>query len=102
MSLKRFLEKIKFIDSLIQKKCTGGQKELANRVGLSVSTLNEYLNEMKEADFPIEYSRKNKTYYYTKPGKMVSCLFEETLSKERLKSVEGGMIYSSFWKPESN
>ncbi len=98
MSLQRFMEKIKRIDSLISKRATGNQKTLAKRLGLSVSTTNVYLKEMKEANFPIKYSRAEETYYYTKQGRMVSCLFEETLSAEQMKSIEGGIMYYSYWQ----
>jgi DNA-binding IclR family transcriptional regulator len=93
MSLKRVFEKVKYIDNLISRKATGGQKELANRVGLSVSTINVYLNEMKEAGFPIKYCNKRRTYYYEKEGKMVSSLFQEYLDKSQMKNIDGGLMY---------
>jgi len=95
MSLKRVFEKVKYIDSLISRKATGGQKELAHRLGLSVSTVNVYLNEMREAGFPIKYCNKRRTYYYEKEGKMVTSLFEETLDKLDMKQVEGGSWHQS-------
>lgn len=58
MSLQRYLQKIRFIDYLICQKSTGSQKELANHVGVSISTINEYLNEMKKTGFPIKYCHK--------------------------------------------
>jgi Mn-dependent DtxR family transcriptional regulator len=85
MSLKRILEKVQHIDSLIYKKATGSQKELANRLGISVSTVNQYLSEMKEVGFPIKYCYKRKTYFYEKEGRMVSTLFREILEKNQTK-----------------
>lgn len=97
MSLKRYLQKVRFIDHLICKKSTGTQKELASHVGVSISTINEYLNEMKEAGFPIKYSYKRQTYYYEKTGGMVKSLFSEELTKEDMKKISGGkaQIYLS-------
>lgn len=90
MSLKRYLQKFRFIDYLICKKSTGSQKELANHVGVSISTINEYLNEMKEAGFPIKYCHKRQTYYYEKNGRMVDSLFSEELTREDMKKLSGG------------
>jgi Mn-dependent DtxR family transcriptional regulator len=90
MSLKRYLEKLRFIDWLICTKSTGKQKDLADRLGVSVSTVNEYLNEMKEAGFPIRYCHKRQTYFYEREGRMVNSLFEERLDREALKKANGG------------
>ncbi len=81
MSIKRYLKKFKYIDYLIRRKATGNQKDLAQKAGLSLSTINEYLKEMKDAGFPIKYSRKENSYYYEKNGQMVDSLFREELDK---------------------
>jgi DNA-binding IclR family transcriptional regulator len=94
MSLKRYLEKLRYIDSLIRKKSTGNQKMLAVKTGLSPSSLNNYLNEMKQAGFPIRYCRKRQTYYYEKEGEMVTSLFSGTLSKEDMRRISGGIAYT--------
>jgi predicted DNA-binding transcriptional regulator YafY len=96
MSLSRYLKKVRFIDYLICKKATGSQKELANRVGVSISTINEYLNEMKEAGFPIRYCHKRQTYYYEKNGGMVKSLFSEELTREDMRKISGGKAAGYF------
>lgn len=90
MSLRRYLEKFRYIDSLIRKKGTGNQKRFATKVGISVSTLNEYLNEMKDTGFPIKFCHKTRTYYYDKSGQMVESLFSEEVTKEESGQVSGG------------
>jgi Mn-dependent DtxR family transcriptional regulator len=96
MSLTRILEKVQHIDSLIYKKATGSQKELAKRLGISVSTVNQYLSEMKEIGFPIKYCYKRKTYFYEKEGRMVSSLFRETLEKHQAKVLMMIISFSIF------
>jgi predicted transcriptional regulator len=95
MSLKRYISKLHFIDYLIRKKATGNQRDLAGKVGLSLSGVNEYLREMKDLGFPIKYSRKQGTYYYEKNGQMVDSLFYEKMGKEQMKKVVGGFMFLS-------
>ena len=51
---------------LIQTEKTGNPNMLANRLGISRSTLYRILDELKSYDAPIEYSRKRETFYYSK------------------------------------
>lgn len=90
MSAQHYLKKFKFIDCLISKKSTGSQKKLAKKIDVSVSTLNEYLHEMKELGFPIKYNHSLQTYYYEREGKMVDSLFNEDLNDNDMKSIIGG------------
>ena len=75
MALHKYMERIKFTDSLIQKKATGTPLHLATRLGISRSVLFELINEMKEEGFPIAYSKMLKSYYYTEEGKVTEHLF---------------------------
>lgn len=93
MSFQNYWQKIKFIDHLIASKATGGQKTLARKLDISVSTLNEYLNAMRDAGFPIKYCRKRQSYYYEKEGRMVDSLFDDSLGKEDMKRVTGGKMH---------
>lgn len=90
MSLARYLQKLRFIDHLICRKATGTQKALASKVGVSASTLNEYLGEMRDMGFPIRYCHKRRTYFYEKEGRMVDSLFSEDTTREELKKATGG------------
>ena len=75
MSLHKYFERIKMIDHLIQTKRTGNILHLAQKLSLSKIGTYKFLQEMKEEGFPIAYSKKDKTYYYTKPGKIAEKLF---------------------------
>ncbi len=94
MSLKNYLQRLQFIDSLISKKATGSQKVLAEKMRLSRSGLNKLLNEMKEAGFPIRYDHQKQSYYYENSGRMVPTLFQEELSREEMKKALGGISVS--------
>jgi predicted transcriptional regulator len=88
VSLKRYLSKLQLIDYLIRKKATGNQRNLTGKAGLSLSGINKYLREMKDAGFPIKYFRKHNTYYYEKNGQMVESLFYEGMDKEEMSKEE--------------
>ena len=90
MSLHKYLERIKFIDSLICRKATGNPNALAKRLNLSRSATLEFIKEMKEQGFPIAYSRCHNSYHYTESGQFVYKLFETGLSKEEMKQIKGG------------
>ena len=75
MSFLRYYRKMQLLDSLIRRKATGNQRTFAKKAGMSKSSLNLYLNEMKEMGFPICYSKEKNSYYYLEEGRMVSSLF---------------------------
>ena len=59
------IKKILYMDSLIQRECTGSPDQFAKRLNLSRSALFEYLTCMRDI-FMVEivYNRYAKTYYY--------------------------------------
>ncbi len=64
----KFLEtgrRIETIDQLIRQKRTGTPKQLAQRLGISKSSMYKSIELMKMLDAPILYCAKNKTYYYS-------------------------------------
>lgn len=90
MSIIRYFRKVQYIDSLIRKKATGDQTELARKTHMSKSMLKEYLREMKELGFPINFCKQRKTYYYEEKGKMVDNLFVKEEDRVEMKSYKGG------------
>lgn len=64
MKIKNYLLRIQQIDRLIRQQRTGPPGELAERMGLSESTIYAYLQYMRNTGAPIAYSKKQKTYYY--------------------------------------
>ena len=63
-----FLEKLKVIqrlDGLIRRKATGNANELADKLGISRSTVFALLECMKCMGAEIAFSDIRRTYYYT-------------------------------------
>jgi transcriptional regulator with XRE-family HTH domain len=98
MSFIRYIKKIEYLDNLIRRKATGNQQQFAKKVGMSRSTLNSYLNEMKLLKFPIKYDRKINSYYYQHDGKFVTSFFQESLSKEEMGTYKAGSAALLIWE----
>lgn len=65
---KDALQRLKRIDSLIQKRGTGTPIQLADRLGVSERCLYKYLNLMKEFGAPIKFCNARQSYYYDEDG----------------------------------
>lgn len=105
MSIHKYFERVRFIDYLIHKRATGNIDSLAGKLNLSRSMAYHFLKEMREEGFPIAYSKKRKSYYYTEEGKMVDHLYTKDikwLSPDEMKMVTGGHNFSKlFFRPGS-
>lgn len=63
------IEKIERMDLLIRTKSTGKPEEFARKLGLSPRSLFNYINFMRDhLGAPIEFSKEDESYYYTKNG----------------------------------
>jgi transcriptional antiterminator len=91
MSVYKFAEVLKYIDSLVKRKATGTPKELANRLNVSESTVYNHINLMKSLDAPIRYCNNRRSYVYDLEGTFNFGFVP--LSTQEEKSLLGG--YSS-------
>ncbi|CAN5236324.1 hypothetical protein BH09BAC3_BH09BAC3_23790 [soil metagenome] len=65
----KIVEKLKRIDSMIRLKATGSPRELAMKLGVSPSTLYEYLLILKSAfGAPVVYNSARRSYLYKENG----------------------------------
>jgi bacteriocin-like protein len=102
MPFEKYITRLRFIDSLINKKATGDTKRLAKKLGLSRSATLEYLKEMKELGFPIKYCKKRKSYYYEEEGKMVDHIFMKEIEAKELKKITGGKSFFQLFSESGN
>ena len=72
MSLLTYIERFKFIDSLIRRKATGDTNSFAEKLHLSKSMLHATLRDMKDAGFPIGFCKKSKTELFTTSKNMIA------------------------------
>jgi len=68
---------MRYIDSLLRRKAACNSTALSRKIKLSRSSTMEYISDMKKLGFPINYSRKDKCFYYDKNGRMTKHLFEQ-------------------------
>jgi predicted DNA-binding transcriptional regulator YafY len=62
-----FLEQIEALErlhQLIKRKATGSPNQLANKFNVSVGTIKNLLNILKNRGLPLNYCRYEQTYYY--------------------------------------
>ena len=70
MKTKKQLNRIAVFHKLIKSGKSGTPDEIAKRLGISRSRFFDILEDLKICGFPIAYSRKERSYYYTMPCKL--------------------------------
>ena len=71
MKIIEQIERLQRIDQIIRTESTGSPKEFANKLNISVSTLYELLNCLKQIGADIYYNRYKRSYLYTVPSKLI-------------------------------
>jgi len=66
MNLLQNVQSVDKLHALILQKNTGTPKELAQRLGISRSSLYILIDELNGLNLTISYSRKLETFYYEK------------------------------------
>ena len=87
MSLLKYIERVKRMDDLINRKATGCANEFARKLGISKSQLYEDLKEMKELGAPIDYCQSRKSYIYNTEAKLIFKFQKD------FKEVKGGQNF---------
>lgn len=65
------INRLQRIDQLIRTKSTGCPDDFARKLNISVSTLFELLNCLKQIGADIKYNRDKLTYMYEVPTKLI-------------------------------
>lgn len=90
MSILKYIERIKYMHFLIERKATGRPRKFAEKLGISRSTLMEYIKDMKEIDAPIAYDKNRETYYYKEPCELNLGFQLTALSEDEELVIKGG------------
>lgn len=81
------IERLQRIDHFIRTESTGCPKDFARKLNISVSTLFELLNCLKQLGADIYYNRDKLSYKYRVPTKLIF-----KLEKQNLCKISGGKI----------
>lgn len=76
MAIIKYVKRIRRLDQLISTKSTGSPSDLAEKLGISRSTIFQNLQEMREIGLEIKYSTTLETYYYEN-GKRIQISLEK-------------------------
>ncbi len=78
MPIKKYLDRVEHFDQLVRAERTGPPHEASEKLKLSESALHILVEELRDDfGFPIEYSRKRQTYYYTEVGRMETLRYKK-------------------------
>ncbi len=90
MPIQKYIERLRYLDSLIQTKATGTVKQLAKKLDISEISVLQYIKAMKEMGCPIKYCRRRNCYYYTEEGKVLISFFDKQFNN--LKDTPEGEV----------
>ncbi len=99
MTFTQTISRLQLLHKLIKAKATGSPEQLAKQLGVSRSYLYVLLEELKEMNLDVSYSRKNKSFFY-KNDVDIELLFQiKTLGKDDLTNINAG--FCTFLVPSS-
>ena len=92
MSLIKYIERLRRMDSLISMMSTGTPEEFAEKLGIRRSTLFFSLQEMREMGVDIKYSCFRQSYYYADNRRIKIKLENGYSEKTELDKMPGSKI----------
>ncbi len=93
MKIFAYIHRINLMHKLIRQRRTGTPQELSNRLGLSISRLHHIIDELKEMEVPIAYSRQSQTYYYLYDYEINIVAEFKPLEAAEIRSIRGGNYF---------
>ena len=99
MTFMEQIEALERLHELIKRKATGTPEQLAERFGVSLGTIHNFIKTLRSKDLPITYCRERQTYYYEYE---VDVIVFQIKTKEDLRKIQGGEINFNFFSPMQN
>jgi hypothetical protein len=91
--MRRFVDLVKLdrLDALVRRQATGSPEHLAERLGMSRSSLFEFIAFLRdEMQAPLRYSKKLNSYIYEYVPKFYLGFEKDQLSSSQLYNTYGG------------
>lgn len=92
MKIFDYVNRMNLLNKLLKDRSTGTPKQLAKRLGLSVSRLYVIMDDLKTKGVPISYCRQTQSYYYSKPFEIKLKADLVFLNQEEEKNIGGGFL----------
>jgi hypothetical protein len=91
------LERLQQLHNLISNENTGTPKNLAKLMNISERRIHHLIEDLKEMNAPINYSRKTRTYRYEESFDLKVTISVTVLNNNEVTQIFGG---SYFVKPK--
>ena len=92
MKLFDYVNRMNLLNKLLKDRKTGTPKQLAKRLGLSVSRLYVIMEDLKIKGAPICYCRQIQSYYYTQAFEISLKADFIFLNPQELKNTNAGFL----------
>ncbi len=87
------IERLQYLNKLIQKGATGTPSQLAERLGISRSQLYNIIGYLNDIGMNVKFSRTKNSFYYDCPEKDLNIQFSiKVISGEKAHTIYGGSI----------
>ncbi len=90
------LERLRKTHRLIQQEKTGTPKELAKRLRVSERQVYLIMEQLREMDAPIRFSRHCNTYYYQNSYELMINISIQVMAGDQLLNIYAGRRFSEF------
>lgn len=100
MVLFSHIKRLQLLHELISEQKTNTPEVLAARLSISRASLYQLIDDLKKNNLPITYSRRKKSFIYTKTVNLrLDYTLEIIEDKQELNNINGG--YSRFFIPST-
>ncbi len=89
----KILERLQQLHHLIANENTGTPKELANRLRVSQRSVHLLIDQLKDYEASISYSRSRKTYYYHEDFNFNVTISVTVMSNNEVTQIFGGSYF---------
>jgi hypothetical protein len=89
----KILERLQQLHNLITNEITGSPKIIANKLQVSERSVHLLLENLKDFNAEISYSRSRKTYYYNNDFELKVSISVSVITDNELTQIFGGSYF---------
>lgn len=93
MTFTKTIKRLQLLHELILEENTNTPDVLAEKLSISRASLYLLIDDLKKNNLPISYSRKKKSFIYTKKVKLkLDFVLEVIENEQELSKIKGGFV----------